>query len=431
MSVLAQAYRRSLLFAKQSAFGTIASPTTAGANVNVIRRVSTTINHTKNTFESKEIRTDFQYGDMGYGQNVVSGDITAEIYPGASSPFFAALVRQAFAAVTTSGATSIAAGTGDGWTLTTSGTTGISTLTRASGTATFLGTLANNYADGVRLGQLVQFGVWPTTADIGRPAFVVAVTATTIQLAPVDGVPFTAVATPSTTATLTIPGKQAFIPLSGHTEDVFTIEDRYADQGTSLVYQDVRLNKLSLKVSPNAYIEGTFSVIGSGANLDADGTTTPASPYFTNTPTQNTKRGLTGVKAQILVNGLAVPVATGFQFDIDLQETAPQVVAARVSPDVLYGQGAKVSGQLTAYIKDASLRKLFANETEVAVQMAFYSADESDTFGIYMPRCKITSDSRDDSTSGLVQTCSFMALQPLTTTPGCIQSTVAFQDSAA
>ena len=59
MSVLTQAYRRSLLFAKQSAFGTIASPTTAGASVNVIRRVSTSINHTKNTFESKEIRTDF------------------------------------------------------------------------------------------------------------------------------------------------------------------------------------------------------------------------------------------------------------------------------------------------------------------------------------------------------------------------------------
>lgn len=429
MSILAQSYRRSLLFAKQSAFGTIAATNASG--VGIIRRVSTSLNHTKNTFESKEVRTDFQYGDMGYGQNIVSGDIVAEVYPGASSAFFAALVRQAFAAVTVAGTTSLSAGVSDGWTLTTSGTTGISTLTRAGSGVSFLGTSANNYADGIRLGQLVKFGVWPTTADIGRPAFVVAVTATTVQLAPVDGVPFAAVSTPSTTATLVPIGKQAFIPLTGHTEDAFTIEDRSADQGTSIVYQDVRFNKLSLKVSPNSYIEATFSVIGSGANLDADGTTTPAAPYFTSTPTQNTKRGLTGVKAQMLVNGVAIPVATGFQFDIDLQATAPQVVAARISPDVLYGQGAKVSGQLTAYVKDASLRKLFANETEVAIQMAFYSQDESDTFGVYMPRCLVTSDTRDDASTGIVQTCSFMALQPLTQTTGQIQSTVVFQDSAA
>ena len=429
MSVLAQSYKRQLLFAKQSGFGTIAAQN--ASNINVLRRVSTTINHTKNTFESKEIRSDFQYGDMGFGQNIVSGDVVAEIYPGASSAFFGSLVRQAFASVTTSGTTSLAAASGDGWTLTTSGTTGISTLTRAGSGVTFLGTSANNYADGVRLGQVVKFGVWPTTADVGRPAFVVAVTATTVQLAPIDGVPFAAVSSPSTTATLVPVGKQAFIPLTGHTEDAYTFEDVHTDQGTSIVYQDVRVTKLGLKVSPNAYVEGTFSFTGTGANTDANSTTTPTSPYFTGSLAQNTKAGLTGVKALMTVNGVTIPVATGFQLNVDLQATAPQVVAARISPDVLYGQGAKVSGQLTAYVKDASLRALFANETEVPVQIAMYSADETQVLGVYMPRCKITSDTRDDATSGIVQTCSFMALQPLTATVGQIQSSLQFQDSAA
>lgn len=410
MSILAQASKRAVLFAKQSGLGTIAAQS---ATAQYARRKSFSINHTKNTFETAEIRSDFQVSDMSYGQNLVSGDINAEVYPGAFTSFFSSLLRKAFASGTNS-----TAAAGDGFTITTGGL-----LTRGGGSS------GSFVTDGRFVGEVVNLSTWGVPADQGRPAFVTAVTTTTLQLSPLDGVAFTAVATPNTTAVLTT-FKSSYVPLSGHTEDIYTIEDRYTDlnsgAGASIVYQDCRVHKLALKVSPNAYVDATFSFIGTGANQD-----TSSAAYFTGTQTLNTKPGFTGVKAQIIVNGVVIPIATGFQVDFDLQATAPQVVAARISPDVLYGNAIKVSGNFTAFLKDQSIRTLFANETEVPIQIAFYSADETQVLSIAMPRCKITSDTRDDPATGIIQTANFMALQQLTAPTSGPQSTVIMQDSAA
>jgi len=410
MSNIANTIDRYVAVAPQSALGTPALTTATDARKS--RRKSFTIGFKKNTFESGEKTTDGQEHDIGHGQFMVAGDINGELYSAEWQREFEAICRRDMTAL---GATTAA--TGDGITLV--GSTGV--LTRVGGSG------GSFIVDGHRVGHVVSLGAIATALDIAKPATIVALTATAMTLDRLDGKLFTDISVADENATVNGIGMGTYIPATGRTDPVATIEDHHADLDISALYKDVRLSKMSLKIAPNGFADITFSYVGTGDNDDLTGV---SAPYFTSPVEPGLYRGLTGIRAAIRIAGQRIRLGTNMTVEIDLQCVAPEVIASQISPDVFYGKNAKVSGELTAYINSNVLRDAFRNEAIVPVAISLYSPDQTQGIAIYCGRTKLNTNDKDDPENGIQQTASFRALRPDPAT-GTIDSVVLIQDFSA
>jgi hypothetical protein len=72
----------------------------AAASAQRLRRVTSTLNLKKRTFESNEILSHVQRVDFRHGVRSVEGTINGELSPGTYKDFMAAAVRRAYTAVT-------------------------------------------------------------------------------------------------------------------------------------------------------------------------------------------------------------------------------------------------------------------------------------------------------------------------------------------
>lgn len=96
MSILgnAQGTKRTVVFAKETAFGTKA----AAAGAKLMPRVETSLNTNFESYQSEEIRADMQRSPSVVGFEKVEGDIKGELAAGQWAAFFAAALRGAFTA---------------------------------------------------------------------------------------------------------------------------------------------------------------------------------------------------------------------------------------------------------------------------------------------------------------------------------------------
>lgn len=409
MSGIAQTSYRYVASAAQSAIGTPADTTASDAKKS--RRKNFSVNFTKNIFESGEKTTDFMESDFGHGQFIVSGDLNGNLYAGEWQREFEAICRRDMTAAGTTTASS-----GDGFTISSN------VVTRANGANSFI-------TDGHRVGHVVRLAGLTATADNNREAFISALTATTATLVPLDGIAFANVGTADENATMTGVGQYTYIPETGHTEPCYTLEDHHKDIDVSSMYYDFRWTKMSLKLAPNSYADITFSGMGTGYNDDKS---SAAAPYFTSPAEPTTYRALTGIRALLFINNVPVPIATNFSIEIDLSGMAPEVIASQISPDVFYGPRAKIRGDLTALLKDLTLRTAFRNESEVPIFIAMYSPGSSNRqfVSFYMDRVKINANTKDDPDSAINQSGSYAALKPDAAT-GKVASSIMIQDSQA
>lgn len=94
MSILgnAQGTKRTVVFAKETAFGTKA----AAAGAKLMPRVETSLNTNFESYQSEEIRADMQRSPSVVGFEKVEGDIKGELAAGQWAAFFAAALRGTF-----------------------------------------------------------------------------------------------------------------------------------------------------------------------------------------------------------------------------------------------------------------------------------------------------------------------------------------------
>src|SRR5574340_1406595 len=76
----------------ESVYGTV--PAATGPVGQSLRRVTSDLNLTKETYQSNEIRTDYQVSDFRHGVRSVAGTINGELSPGTYEDFFAAALMQ-------------------------------------------------------------------------------------------------------------------------------------------------------------------------------------------------------------------------------------------------------------------------------------------------------------------------------------------------
>jgi hypothetical protein len=402
--MIATGINKRVQYKKEVTWGTQPGATSA----QLLRRITSTLDLAKDAYQSQEIRTDYQVSDYRHGMRKVAGNVNGELSGGTYKDFMAAAVRAAFASGATTGA--------------------VVTITAAAAAPQFVRSSGSFITDGFSVGQVVRHSGWSSgaTANNARNFLITALTATNMSGIFLDGTAVTAKAS-GDSVTIAVQGKQAAIPLTGHTNDSFSIEHFFADIVQSELFTGCRVAKMDVKLPATGMSTVDFAFMGKDM--------VPASAaYFTSPAVQTTSRTYAAVNGALFVAGVQVGLITSLDFSLNANMSVDAVVGSNTTPDVIPGE-IMVTGSLTAYFQDATLRDIFNNETEASVVCAF-TADNTgaaEFMAFTLPRIKAGGNQKSDGDKGIVQTIPFTALLNVAGggTTGTLQTTLAIQDSLA
>lgn len=366
----------------ETTYGTI--PAASGAQL--LRRVTSTLDLTKETYASNELRTDFQIADFRHGVRAVQGSLNGELSPGTYKDFFSYALKRDFAAVTaTTGASLTIAGSGPTY-----------TVTRAAGSW---------LTDGYKNGMVVRLSVGTlNAANINKNLLIVDITsATAMTVIPLNGVAMVAEG-PIASCTITATGKSTFVPTTGHTDKSFTLEHWFADVAQSERFLGCKVSKVGLQLPPSGIATAAFEIMGQNV---ATGT----AQYFTSPTAVTTSAPLAAVNGVLRVGGVTLASVTGLNIDIAPAYSGEAVVGSNVKPALFAGM-VNVTGQMTVFFEDAVLRDAFFNESEIELIAAFTTDNTAtaDFITVAIPRIKLGGASKDDVMSGIKATIPFQAL---------------------
>ena len=382
-----------------------------------LRRVQSTVDLGKDTYESAEIRADLQRQDFRHGVRRVAGQISGELSPGTWKDFYNVILKRDFAALT--------AVTGLSLTIAGSGPT--YTVTRSAGS--FL-------TDGFKKGMVVRLSVGSlNAANITKNLFIVDIgSATVLTVMPLNGVALVAEG-PIATCTVTATGKVNWIPTTGHTDKSIAVEHWYSDISQSELFLGLKPNQCSLQLPPTGIATIAWDMMGQDfADVTSKRTSVALTSQYFTSPTAATTTGLlAAVNGLIRLGGSTLGVITGASIDFSMAMSADPVVGQNYVPEIFLGKS-DVKGQLTAFFEDLTLLNYFKNETEV--ELLFYltasSSSAADAMTIYMPRCKLGGATVDTSgEAGQSITMPFQALKYATAGSGIEATTIRFTDTAA
>lgn len=406
---IAQTSDRLFAIGKQSALGTLAA-TNAGK---IVRRTSFDLNPTKATLESSEKRPDFQTVTYRHGVRGGSISLNSEFVLGDKVDLMASCLRKDLAAVS-----AIAASAGDGFSFSSS------VLTRAAGGG------ESFIADGVKVGHVVSLADHSVTANNSRNFVVTAITATTLTLVALDGVAISDGAGDES-CTLTVRGKSSWVPSSGFTNDLYTIEDYVGSTyDTSIRYDDCRFGGFSMSASVDSI--ATLTMNGLARNFTK--LTGASAPYFVSPTAASETEPVDALRGLVLVNGATAGCVTSIELSTDLGLSPINCFGETASVDLLYGREIMVQGTIQARIESSAWFDAFDAESEVSIMYYLEERAASGAlphvFGVVMPRVKLNGVNRDDPDQSPIQSIPFRALKGYVTS-GQYDSSLAIQDSRA
>lgn len=375
---IAEGISKVLAYKKETTWGEL--PTNTGAQI--IRRVTGTFNLSKETYQSDEIRTDYQMADYRHGIRSVEGNISGELSPGTYADFFAAALARDF----TVGVASV----------------GVNVTASASAPHFTRGT-GSWLSDGYKVGDVVRFSNFVATGNNDNNFLITALTATDMTGIFLNGDAVTAEV--GTANDIEVVGSKTFVPLTGHTDDSFTWEEYYGDIDDSEVYTGNKVNTLGLSLPATGLT--TIEVGFMGKDLAQSG----AGQFFSSPAAQGTNGIFAAVNGALIVQGTVVGYVTGLSININRNLSMEAVVGSNVHPDIFEGR-ILVDGEFTAFYTDGVYRDYFADESEVSLTVALTTSNlkNADFMSITLPRIKVYGADKNDGESGVVRTFPFQAL---------------------
>ena len=390
----AQGINKLLVAKKESTWGTKAS----ASGASYYRRVTGSFQLEKDTYNSNEILPSQQMRDMRHGTRKSSGSISGELSGNAYEEFIQAAVRKDFANGSTTGAVTVISAT-------------VGTFVRSTGSFV---------TDGFTVGSVINSSGFVAAGNNGL--FVItAMSATVLTVSPLAG-QTQVIASAGATVTILEKGKKTFVPLTGHTDDSFTVEEWHPDATISRVFTGQQVNSMAIALQPNAMATIDFGFMGK----DAEAVTSSA--YFT-TPTAITGEGIySAPDGVMLVNGTVNGVVTGLNITVDngIQQTA--VIGSN-------SIGAKSRGKVSvtvegsAIFQDSTILNYFDAETEISLTYVLTTADNTNAFAITLPRVKIGSASTNDGENVVILSFSGVALEYTGSGVGVEPTTIQIQDT--
>jgi len=382
------------------------APVAAAAQA--LRRVTSSLDLTKDTYQSAEMRPDFQMADFRHGLRKTGGTINGELSAKTYADFMAAVLKKDFVAGVVVANASITIG----------GAAGAWTITRAAGSW---------LTDGVKVGDVVRLTAGAfDAANMNKNIQVTAVTALGLTGIVLNASPLVTQG-PIASATLTVVGKKAFTPQTGHTDKSFTLEHWFPEVPRSELFTGSKVSKVTITLPATGM--ATIAVEFSGKNR-----TKGAAQYFTN-PTPVTVTGtMAAVNGVVKVGPASNGTITSATIEITAAQSSEPGIGSNTADQAATGR-VIVTGQITAKFDSAGLDDLFDDETETSAYLAF-TADNtpaSDFLAFGIGRLKLNGASKDDGEKILIQTIPFQALLDINGGAGKATdlTTLTIQDSAA
>lgn len=353
-----------LAYALESTFGQAA---TAGGTSQYLRRVSSSLQITKESFQSNEVRPDYQVADLRHGLRSARGNIEGELSIQTYDDFLQALLGGTW----TAGVSCSPADFATGVTVATSGTT--STLTFA-GSGSLL-------TKGFKAGDIVRATGLTNPANNAKNLRIVALTATVMTVFPA----ITATTQQATGWTVAVAGKKL---LMGTTKRSFTIEQNYADVDVSELFTGCRVNSGAFSVTPTGMATINFEVMGqNGIVLPA-----ASAPYF-NAPTAAPATSIVaGLDGGLRFGGAEQAIVTAMDLTVSNNMSMTGVIGTNVAPDVFQGRKT-ASGSISAFLENEDLINIFLNEAEVDLTATLLTSTGTpqDFITLNMQRVKLSS----------------------------------------
>lgn len=376
---VAQGIRKTLAYKKQAGLGTPAS----GTGGQLLRRRTASFNLTRETYENDEIVSHQQSTGATAGLRRAAGRLDGLLSPKTYADFIAAALRKDFVATTPITALSVTiAGSGPTY-----------TITRSSGW----------WTDGVKIGDVIRLSVGTlNAANIAKNLLIVNLTQTVATVIPLNGVALVAEG-PITGTTVTVIGKKAWAPISGHSDDWFSFEQWYSDLTKSELFTDVKTGAINigLPATGNATISIDFTALNR---------TLGASQVLTTPTAETTTPVVTAVTGAVSI-GSSVTLITGAQLTINGGINAGEAeVGSNVASDVQRGR-ISVSGSFTAKFRATDLQQIYEDQSSTYLVLAL-PADNTATSSfvtLVTPKIKLFSDDADDGEKEIIRTYNFTA----------------------
>lgn len=351
-------------------------------NAKELRRVTASFNLTKDTYESNEIRRDYQVADMRHGIRGVDGSLNGELSPGSYSEFMGSVLSKDFVAV------------------------GLP-VTMTSATVTVAGTLVtitNTVPSSLIAGSIVKVSGAVEADNDGAVLLIasnVGMVITAVVLTDGDFIGETA-----SSMVLTPQGKVTFAPDTNHTNDSYTVEEWYSDIGQSEVSVGNKVGSMAVSLPTTGLVTVDFSFMGRNV------LPTQTTQHFTAAQPAGTEGIFAAVSGAIVVDGKPIGLITSMDFNVDRGLEAANVVGTDLNADVFQGR-IRATGNMSVYFQDNQFYEYFDKEAEISIVVALKTSGASDleAMSFLFPRVKLGSSSRSDGEQGIVQDCSFVALK--------------------
>jgi hypothetical protein len=393
--------RKSIAYKKETTYGVKASTGSA----KYLRRVTGTFQLEKDTYNSDEIRISQQMSDMRHGTRRATGELAGEVGGDSYTEFIAAALRKDFVAGVTTGPVIVIAA---------DETAGVSTFVRSTGS--FI-------TNGFKVGDPVTVTGFTDSANNGF-FLVTDVTATVLTVEHFDEGGVLVTEAEGDSVTILVSGKKSYVPLTGHTNDSFTVEEFYPDSVISRTFLGMQVDSMNVDISANSMATINFSFLGK------DGEAPTGSQYFVTPTAQGTTGVYSSVDGVLLLNGAVSRKVTSLSMSL----------AAGIQQEAVIGSnsiGATARGKVAVTVSGSAIFDTddilgyFDAETEVPITYALRSADGTDCFAITMPRVKIGSATTDDGEKVVILSFEGMALEYVAGATDVDATTIAIVDTNA
>jgi hypothetical protein len=398
---MSQGIDKVISYKAEATWGT--KPSASGAQA--LRRVTGNFQLEKDTYQSNEINTSQQIKDFRHGTRRSTGSLSGELSGGAYEDFIAAALRKDFVAGATTGALT---------NVSSAESVGVSTFVRAAGS--FI-------TDGFKIGDIISVSGWTAPATANNKLYVVVgVVALTLTVEHFESDGLLVVKSAGDAVTIVARGKKTWIPITGHTDDSFSIEEWYPDSTISRVFTGQQVDTMAINLAPNAMATIDFGFLGK------NGEPATSSQYFTS-PTAQTGEGVySGPDGVLIINGVANRLTTSLTLNVANGIVQEAVIGSNTIGAKSRGK-VNVTGSLSSIFSDDDYLNYFDGETEVSVIYAMRSADRTEAFGVYMPRVKFGSGTTDDGEKVIILNSDYQALEDLSASSISEATTLRIQDT--